>query len=86
MPRKESVGPELVAFAGVVVDDVQDDFDACRMERLHHHFEFAQRAGRGVAHLGREEADAVIAPVVAQTELDEPLVVDEGVSAGGRSR
>ncbi len=28
MPRKLIVGPEVVAFCGVVVDDVEDDLDA----------------------------------------------------------
>ena len=28
MPRSDSVGPELVALGGVVVDDVEDDLDA----------------------------------------------------------
>ena len=34
---------------------------------------------RGVARLGREEADRVVAPVVRQPLLEQMAVVDEGV-------
>ncbi len=33
MPRIETVGPELVAFAGMVEDEVEDDADARLMQR-----------------------------------------------------
>ncbi len=70
MPRKLSVGPEVVALAGVVVDDVEDDLDAGRVQRLHHRLELvddaAARRCRRVAHVGREETDRVVAPVVDQ--------------------
>ena len=46
MPRNDSVGPELIAFGGVVVDDVEDDFDAGRVQRLHHRLELADRCRR----------------------------------------
>ncbi len=49
------------------------------MQALDHRLELAERARRRVAHLGREEADRVVAPVVAQAELDQALVVDERV-------
>ena len=67
----------MIAFRRMVVDDVQDHFDAGGVQRLHHRLELAQRAGGGVAHVGREEADRVVAPVVAQPVLDQPLVVDQ---------
>ena len=34
MPRNDSVGPEVVALGGVVVDDVQDHLDAGLVQRL----------------------------------------------------
>jgi len=49
------------------------------MQGLHHRLEFAERAGRAVTRLGREEADGVVAPVVVQPHFDEALVVDERV-------
>ena len=67
---------------GVVVDHVEDDLDAGRVQRLHHALELALRPGAavgGVARLGREEAERVVAPVVAQALLDQAVVVDEGV-------
>ena len=36
-------------------------------------------AGRRIAHLGREEAERVVAPVVAQALVEQVPVIDEGV-------
>ena len=69
--------PGVVGFGGVVVDDIQDDFQAGGVERAHHALEFADRAGSEVAPLGREEADRVVAPVVAQAVLHQAPLVDE---------
>ena len=45
-PRKLSVGTVLVAFAGVVVDDVEDDLDAGLVEGLDHLLEFVDLVAR----------------------------------------
>jgi hypothetical protein len=50
-----------------------------RVQRLDHRLELADQAGGAVAVVGREEADRVVAPVVAQAALDQMAVVDEGV-------
>jgi hypothetical protein len=47
--------PEVVAFRGVVVDDVQDDLDAGAVQAPDHGLELADRAGHEVARLGCEE-------------------------------
>ena len=46
MPRKDSVGPERAALGRVVVDDVEDDLDAGRVQRLHHGLELGDLAVR----------------------------------------
>ena len=83
MPLKQSVGPELVALGGVVVDHVEDHLEAGRVQRLDHLLELddllAVVAGAGVAALRGEVADAVVSPVVGQALLDEVLRVDEVV-------
>ena len=33
--------PEMIPFRGVVVDDVEDDFEPCGVQRPHHHLELA---------------------------------------------
>ena len=74
-------GAQVVAFGGVVVDDVEDDLDACRVQSPHHPLELlhllAQLAGRGVGVLRCEEGDRVVAPVVRQPFLLQRRVVDE---------
>ena len=62
-------GAHVVAFGGVVVHHVQDDFDACFVEGTDHVFEFgdgpAGFAGGGVFLVGGKESEGVVAPVVA---------------------
>ena len=71
----------MVALGRVVVDHVEDDLDARGVEGLDHPLELlhllAALARRGVAVVRRQEADRVVAPVVAQAALDEVRVLDE---------
>ena len=66
---------ELVAFGGVVEDDVDDHFEARIVEARDHLLEFLQRLGRvgGIARIRREEADRVIAPVIRQASFQQKL-------------
>ncbi len=72
---------QVVALGGVVVDHVEDDLDAGRVQRLHHRLELlhllAPVAGGGVGGVRGEEADGVVAPVVGQAEVPQPVVADE---------
>ncbi len=74
-------GTQVVALGGVVVDHVEDDLDAGGVEGLDHGLELLDLAPgvprRRVGPVGGEEADRVVAPVVAQAPLLEVLVVDE---------
>ena len=79
MPRRLSVGPQVVSLAGVVVDDVEDHLDPGGVQRLDHRLELGDLPARSllarVALLGREVAERAVAPVVAQRlVLDEPVV------------
>src|SRR2546423_6488019 len=69
----------MVAFGGVVVNYVEDDFDAGGMQRLHHRLELADGSARGVAWLGGKKTNGVIAPVVAETLFDKDAVINEGM-------
>ena len=81
MPLNDSVGPQFVAFGGVVVDDVEDHFEAGGVKPGHHLLEFAQAVGnvRRIARIGRKEADGVVAPVIGQPLLEQMAVIDEGM-------
>src|ERR671932_2784759 len=60
--------PEMVAFAGVVVDHVEDHLNAGLVQRLDHGLKLwdllASRAPRGIPSVWGEKADGVVAPVV----------------------
>ena len=81
MPRNDSVGPAFVAFRGVVVHHVQDHLDAGIVQARHHFLELGKHESgdRGIARIGGEEADRVVAPVVGQSLVQQIAVVDEGV-------
>ena len=72
---------QLVALGGVVVDHVEDDLDAGRVQGLDHRLELGHllpaAAGGGVGVVRGEEADGVVAPVVRQAALDQVRVLDE---------
>src|SRR4029078_8320074 len=58
----------VISFAGVVVDDIQDDSDARLMKRFHHAFEFeweAVGAATRVLSMSRKEVQRHGAPIVA---------------------
>ena len=63
----------------MVVDDVEDNFDARGMQRLDHRLEFAHVAGRAISRVGRKETDRVVTPEIAQSLLDQAAVVDEAM-------
>ena len=80
-PLEREHWAEVVAFSGVVVDDVEDDLDAGRVQRAHHALELlhllAEIAARRIGVVRREEPDGVVAPVVREPTVDEVLVVHE---------
>ena len=71
---------EVVALGGVVVDDVEDDLDAGGVHRLDHRLELLDLLAllaRGVVGVRGEEAEGVVAPVVAQALVEQRRVLDE---------
>ena len=76
-------GAELIAFGGVVVDHVQNHFNAGRVQGGHHHLELLHRilwqVRRGIAAVGRKKAEGVIAPVIGEAPVDEMPVVEKVV-------
>jgi hypothetical protein len=73
--------PLMIAFGGVVVDDIEDHFDAGPVQRTHHLAELANLRRRiamaRILRVRRKESDGVVAPVIPQTSLDQESVVNE---------
>ena len=65
--------PELVALAGVVVDDVENDLDAGVVQALDRRLELGDRAVRQKARIGREKPDRVVAPVIRPARARRPV-------------
>jgi hypothetical protein len=69
----------VIPLGGVVVDDVEDHFEAGGVQRAHQRLEL-DGGGHGVARrrearIGGEEAERVVAPVVDEPALDERVFV-----------
>jgi hypothetical protein len=69
----------VAALGGVVVDHVQNHLDTGVVHDLDERLDLADAAFAEILRVRREEADGVVAPVVAQTPLDQVPVVDEGM-------
>ena len=73
----------MVAFSRMVVDYVENDFDARTVKRLHHRLELPDvlcPIGRGgIANIGSEKSDGVIAPIIGEAAIDQVFVPDEMV-------
>ena len=80
-PAQTQGGTVVAALGGVVKDDVEDDLAPGGVQRLDHRLELddlsAVRAPQCVLMVRGEEADRLIAPVVAQPASDQPGVMDE---------
>ena len=76
---KRNTRPVLVAFAGVVVHDVENDLESRIMDGANHLEEFGDRVDACKSRHRGEEADGVVAPEVSQAALHEVVLVDERV-------
>ena len=80
MPFHDSVGPSWLPFGRVVIDHVENHLDARVVQRPDHRLELVQlpvRVGRReIPRVRGEEAQRVVAPVVAPLPLDQKPLID----------
>ena len=67
----------MIALGGVVVDHVEDDLDAGVVQRRDRGAEIADGVAAGVALIRREEAERVVAPIIAQAAVEQIAVVEK---------
>src|SRR5260370_42031004 len=75
--------PELVAFAGVVIDDVEDDLDAGLMEAFHHFLEFSDflaLAPAGEPRVRSKETEGAVAPVIGEAPFEQEALIHPGMN------
>ncbi len=78
-PPERQRRPQLVAFAGVVEDHVEQHLDTGPVQPPDRHLHLVQRGGRQIGRLRREERQRAVAPEVAQAALDQEVILQEGV-------
>src|ERR1700737_5310140 len=66
-PGKVQSWAEVIAFGGVIVDDVENDFDSGIVQAGDRGSERIERGVQGIAGLGGEKPEGVIAPAVANS-------------------
>src|ERR1051326_3176219 len=71
---------EMIAFGCMIINDVENDFDAAGMEITHHGFELPYLTtlitAAGVFRFRSEETDGVVAPVIAEFAINQRFIVD----------
>ena len=71
----------VIALGGVVINHVEDDLDAGLVEGADHGLELgdhlARLLGKGIVMVWGEKAEGVIAPVVAQPQVAQAIVLQE---------
>ena len=83
-PAKTERRPEVISFAGVIVDHVQNHLDPGGVEVAHHRFELRDLAAYplrcwNTCASGAKKPIGVVAPVIRQASIDQNLVVDKCV-------
>src|SRR5262244_674103 len=69
----------MVAFAAVVVNDVENDFDPGIVQPLDHGLETGDRIRRQQARVWRKIGDRVVAPIIGKPAIDQMTIVDRGI-------
>src|SRR5689334_20882696 len=72
-------GTKLAALGGVVVDHVEDDLDARRMQASDGDAHLLGGTVGEVTRLYGEKADGVVAPIVAELAFQKMLVLGKGM-------
>src|SRR5262249_34784876 len=82
-PPEAQRGTQVVAFGRVVINDVQDPFDASSVQRLDHALEFAYLLSMatciGITAFGSEKIDSVVAPIISKALFKEQLVIEKSM-------
>ena len=76
---KTDRGALPIAFTGMVIDHVQDDFDTGIMDGIHHFPEFCAGILMGITGFGCEKVDAVITPIIFQSAPDQECFINKSM-------
>ena len=64
----------MISFGSMIVNDIENHFDADAVEIAHHRFElddlFAHLPAAGILRVGREKTDRIVTPVIRQAAIN----------------
>ena len=79
-PAEAKRRPELIPFRGMIINHVENYFDAGGMEAAHHRFElrdlFAHLPTARIRRVRCKKSDRVVTPVVLEAAIDQNFIVD----------
>ncbi len=64
--RETTASAEMIAFAGMVVDDVENDLDARLVQSFHAVLNSAIEPAGKKTRIGREEPNRIVSPIVRE--------------------
>ena len=70
---------KVIALAGVIVNDIENDLDAGLVQPLDRCLKFGDRTAREKARVRREKADCVVAPIIREAAARKMAVADRRV-------
>ena len=74
-------GAQVIPLTGMIVNDIENNLETRRVQRLDHLLEFAHLptgvATAGICRVGRKVADGVVAPIIGKPFVFQKLVVHE---------
>src|SRR5262249_16807347 len=80
-PSETQCRSELISFAGMIVDNVENHFYSGAMKRLDGRLEldylFTRAAAARVTTIRRKEADRVVPPVICKAAFNEVAIANE---------
>ena len=79
-PAKAQRRAKVIGLGGVVIDHVQNDLDAHFMQPLDHIAETRTARRPEIPRLGREKADGVISPIVAQATAQQKRIIQKALN------
>ena len=77
---KRQCWPSFISFGGMVIDDVQNDFDPCRMQRADHRLEFLRHQFRivcgAITRFRSKKTKGVIPPIIDSLLIGQEFFID----------
>src|SRR5215472_12577005 len=78
-PTETKGWAKMISFAGVIVNDIKNNFDSGGVEAADHRFELgdllAHLPTAGIFSMRSEKADRVVSPIIGEAVIDQEFII-----------